>query len=501
MLRCRFWSFLSFQVPDPSEAFHADDVQLRGGHFSGNTDKKGIFMMVESQFRILLFACMCAFSWGIMVGESTAQEASVLPPLTLEQAVKTGLEKNPRMSASQFQLDASAARIKEALSGLYPRIDFNQSFVTTTNPAQAFSIKLNQEQITAQDFDPARLNNPPTTNNFASIFSLSMPLYDAGQIRAGVTQARLGHESATLSADRTRQEVIASVVVAYVGALTAKDQLKDIHQALETAGADEKIIRSRYENGLVVKSDLLRARVRIAGLEQERLTAESQVDVALAVLNAAMGAEIDHAYQLAPLEKRGPGPAGSLEEWLQKARDKRPDLKQLRSQEMIADEGVKRAKLAYLPSLHLTGSYEMDTEDFSNTANNYSVGLLLRFNLFSGFENEWRVHEALANLQQVKALIKQFELGVEVEMRRAFFQTQSAFERIKVAEAAVGQAEESLRIVRNRYENGLFTIVDLLDSETALQQARTQYLRSTHDYTVARAQLYLAAGIMDENFR
>jgi outer membrane protein len=458
-------------------------------------------MMIGSPLRLIVSVCVCAFSLGITVGESTAEETSGISPLTLEEAVKTGIEKNPRMSASQFQLDASAARIKEAVSGLYPRIDFNQSFVTTTNPAQAFSIKLNQEQITVQDFDPARLNDPPTTNNFASVFSLSLPLYDAGQIRAGITQARLGHESATLSADRTRQEVITGVVVAYVGALTAQDQLKDVRQALETAKANEKIIRSRYENGLVVKSDLLRAGVRIAGLEQERLNAESQVDVAMAFLNAAMGIQTDRAYHLVPLEKGRSLPPSSLEDWLHKAHDHRPDLKQLKSQEMIADEGVKKARLAYMPSLHLTGSYEMDTEDFSKTANNYTVGLLLRFNLFSGFENEWRVREAVANLQQVKAIIKQFELGIEVETKRAFFQTQSAFARIKVAEAALSQAEESLRIVRNRYENGLFTVVDLLDSETALQQARTHYLRSNHDYTIAMAQLYLAAGTMDENFR
>jgi outer membrane protein len=462
---------------------------------------KGFFKMMGSSLRIMLFVCVCGFSWSIMAGESAAREGTGLPPLTLEQAVRTGLEKNPRMSASQFQIDASAARISQAVSGLYPRIDFNQSFARTTNPAQAFSVKLNQEQITLQDFEPARLNDPSPTNNFASTFSLSMPLYDAGQIRTGVNQAKLGHESATLSGDRTRQEVITSVVVAYVGALTAQDYLKDIQQALETARANEKMIRSRYENGLVVKSDLLRAGVRIAGLEQERLNAQSQVDVAMAVLNATMGIEMDHVYQLVPLDKKRSLPLGSVEEWLRKALDHRPDLKRLKSQEMIADEEVRKAKMAYLPSLHVVGSYEMDTEDFSRTANNYTVGLLLRFNLFSGFENEWKVHEAFANLQQVKAVIKQFELGVEVETRRAFLQTQSAFERIKVAEAAVSQAEESLRIVRNRYENGLFTIVDLLDTETALQQARSHYLRSNYDYTVAVAQLYLAAGTMDENFQ
>ena len=244
--------------------------------------------MKGSRLRIVLVVCACVFSWGIIEGESAAGEASGLSPLTLEQAIKTGLEKNPRMSASQFQIDASAARISQALSGLYPRIDFNQSFARTTNPAQVFSMKLNQEQITLQDFDPARLNDPSPTNNFASIFSLSMPLFDAGQIRTGVNQAKLGHESATLSADRNRQEVITSVVVAYAGALTAQDYLKDILQTLETARANDKMIRSRYDNGLVVKSDLLRAGVRIAGLEQERLTAQSQVEVAMAVLNDSL---------------------------------------------------------------------------------------------------------------------------------------------------------------------------------------------------------------------
>jgi outer membrane protein TolC len=64
----------------------------------------------------------------------------------------------------------------------------------------------------------------------------------------------------------------------------------------------------------------------------------------------------------------------------------------------------------------------------------------------------------------------------------------------------VAQAEEGLRIVRNRYESGLFTIVNLLDAEVALQHARTNYFLSLHDFEVAMAQLNLAAGIIDETF-
>ncbi len=70
-----------------------------------------------------------------------------------------------------------------------------------------------------------------------------------------------------------------------------------------------------------------------------------------------------------------------------------------------------------------------------------------------------------------------------------------------MAHAAVAQAEEGLRIVRNRYESGLFTIVNLLDAEVALQQVRTNYFRSLHDFEIAMARLNLAAGIINEDFQ
>jgi outer membrane protein len=447
---------------------------------------------------VLLLVC---FQWCFTPRLAGASEVAGLPSLTLEKAIELGMEKNPRMTLARFQIDASTARIAQARSGLYPRIDFNESYVHTTNPAQAFSTKLNQEQIASQDFDPARLNNPSSIQNFASTLSLSMPIYDAGQIRGGVEQARLNHESASFSAERIRQEVITNIVVAFVGVWSAQDRLEVIHQSLETAKANEKMVRSRYENGLVVKSDQLRAEVRIAELEQERLSAQSQLDVAKVVLNASMGLDTGRLFQLARLDEKELRPPGSLDQWCLESLKNRPDIRQLQLQQTIVEEELKKARMAHLPSLYVTGSYEINSEDFNQTANNYTMGVLLRFNIFGGFGTESKIHEALANLEQMKARVRQFELAVEVDTRQAFSQAQSAYDRIKVAEAALNQAQEGLRIVRNRYENGLFTIVNLLDAETSLQQTKTNYLRSLHDYKAALAQLFLAAGMMSESFR
>ena len=102
---------------------------------------------------------------------------------------------------------------------------------------------------------------------------------------------------------------------------------------------------------------------------------------------------------------------------------------------------------------------------------------------------------------RVRSLRKSFELNVRVETQRAFYQAQSAWQSIAVARSAIAQAEESLRIVSNRYASGLLTIVDLLDAQIALQQVRVHLFTALHDYKVARIELALAAGIIDKNFK
>ena len=118
----------------------------------------------------------------------------------------------------------------------------------------------------------------------------------------------------------------------------------------------------------------------------------------------------------------------------------------------------------------------------------------MRLNLFSGNGITSRTDEALASLKQVQSIKRAMDLGVRVETQKAFLEAQSAWERIGVSQTAVTQAGEGLRIVNNRYKNGLLAIVSLLDSEVALQQARTRHFQAMHDYKVARIKLALAAG-------
>jgi outer membrane protein TolC len=144
------------------------------------------------------------------------------------------------------------------------------------------------------------------------------------------------------------------------------------------------------------------------------------------------------------------------------------------------------------------GNYEINNHYLaSNGQDSWSVGVILNFNLFSGGSDFARVAAAQANYQRAGALRERMASAIGLEVRDAFLALQTARERVAVAKDAVTYAEESLRIVQDRYDVGLTTIVELLDSETALTAARTNLTRTLYDATVGQARLDLSLGTLD----
>jgi outer membrane protein len=261
------------------------------------------------------------------------------------------------------------------------------------------------------------------------------------------------------------------------------------------------MITSRYNSGFIVKSDLLRANVHIADLEQQWLLSESQFKINEAILNTSMGSgEADPLNPVTPLNISSEI-SGTIDNWIGIALSKRPEMENLRLEEEIAKKEVEKSRAGHYPDLNLVGNYEINSEDFSDSADNYTIGAVMRVNLFSGNRITEETKAAKSLLKRVQEIQKSLELGIKVQVREAFLKAKCARKRIDVAKTAVDQAEEGLRIVKNRYNNGLLTIVDLLDAELARQQARTNYFKALHDYKVARVDLELSAGILDKDFK
>ena len=432
---------------------------------------------------------------------SAAWSASGTEAFTLQEAVAVALQNNPEIDMARRQFEAADAGVLQARSGLLPQVNVAETYNTTNSPLWAFGTKLNQGAIMASDFNPDRLNDPDAIANFNTALTLSWNLYDGGQSWIGLHQSKKAREVATLGLELSRQNVIARTAKAYVGALLAEENRRVVQQALETARAHAQVVENRYNSGLAVKSDLLRARVRIADLEQQLFDAESQVLVAQAMLKASMGRADDAVFTLAtPFQKCIPT-TDDLNWWIAKALEQRPDLRQLDLQADTARQEIRRARSGHMPRLALQGSYEINSEDFSDTADNYAIGAVLSLNLYSGQRISAQAAAAKAMAAKTDAMRQGAALQVRVAVQRAYYQAQSAWQRIAVAQDAVAQADEGLRIVANRYENGLLTLVTLLDAQVAMQQAQARHFKAMHDYKVARIDLALAGGIIDADFQ
>lgn len=441
--------------------------------------------------------------WGflMMSGLVAAAPAGGSEALSLSRAMTIALREHPAIAASQAGVEAAAEGIVRERAGFLPRLDASGSFRRTTHPPEVFASKLNQERFSAADFDIDRLNRPHAHSDFAASLSAAWTLYDGGRSWHGWQEARLGRQAADLVHERTRQAVIAEVIAAYAGWLLARDHLGVVEAALAAARAHARLAEERHAVGLSVKADLLRARVRAAELEQQRLDAESRLQTARAILAAAMGrrGEIpgepaDSLVHLSAASRYRD--AEPLDAWLVRAAARRPDLKEMALQEEMARERTKSARAGHLPQLELVGDVQVHSEDFDGSGEHYAVGAVVRLPLFAGLAVSSAVSEALARLRRIQAERRRIEDRAALEVRRAHHAFASAARREGVAAAAVAEAEEALRILSERYAAGLVTMADLLSAGAALQDAKRLLLQARHDLVLGRAELERAAGVL-----
>jgi len=134
---------------------------------------------------------------------------------------------------------------------------------------------------------------------------------------------------------------------------------------------------------------------------------------------------------------------------------------------------------------------------FGNGSNNWTAGAELQFDLFSGGQKAATVSRARASLDRMQALKQAAQDGILLEVRRAYYDYDTARQMLEVTRASIAQAEEGLRIVGNRYRAGMTTITDLLRAEDAARSARTNYWQAVYQHLVGYASLELATGSLN----
>lgn len=416
-------------------------------------------------------------------------------PVTLEQAVRLALERNPALRAAEQETAIAEAHLGQAKSSRMPRLDFSQGFTRGNNQVYVFGTLLTQRQFTAADFALSQLNAPRPLDNFQTRLDGQVMLFDFGRTRWRISGAKRAMTAAEFQTEQARQDLILRVIQAYSRVLVARQNLDAAREALRTAESGEQRVTALEKAGMVVTSDLLSAQVFRAQMKDRELRAGNALEIALLTMGRELGVGPEALRQPSEELAEPAAPATSLEEWESVALQERPALRAAELEQQAIAANRQLAKSEFGPRLAAFANIERDAEALGGPSGaNWTAGAKLEWNVFAGGARRYALAEAQARERQAENNLEWVRSGVRLEVRQAWLDTLAAAERAAAARDATGQARESLRIIQNRYEAGLVTITELLRAQAAQLEARSERLAALGDWQAARAQLERAAG-------
>jgi outer membrane protein TolC len=413
--------------------------------------------------------------------------------LTLPAAVELALQSNPRVKAVLSNREMMDAQVREARSGWWPLLQFSETFTRSNNPVFVFGSLLEQSRFGPENFAVDSLNNPDSLNNFRTAINLKWSVFDQMQSSARVAQARIGQEQADHQKQMVKQQVRFEVIRAYFGVLLAQQRKDVTEEAVKMGEADRKRIADFFESGLVVQSDLLSAEVQLAEFRQQQVQASGDLVTAHAFLNTVLGTPVQTLQRVSGQLIDKQFFLAETDELIRQALQNRPDYARAGSAVKSSEEGVRGAKGNYLPRVDVFSSYGISGKDLTSGSSDYAVGAGLTFNLFDSGRGA-RLDKARAAQSTAAAEHEHLANQVRLEVMQAYQDYVSAKERLNVAARIVTQAQEALRIVQDRYKEGLTTITEVLRAQTAYLRTRLNLISSRYDYYIGYARVLMATG-------
>lgn len=432
-----------------------------------------MFLNMKS-ISVLLFGFMLFF---------TTISAQDKIELSLDETLKLAGENNFDILSAEAEVDAMRADKSKSLSVFLPSITLSETFVRTNDPLNAFGLKLKQEIVSQFDFNPALLNDPDEINNFNTKAEIQQPLINIdgyfGRAAAGSGLSALKHKQ-----KRTENYISFMVKMSYYELILQRESLNVIEQSLEAAKANRKLIKDYYDEGLVTKADYLNTEVHVSNLESQRLEAINSAESANDQLLLLLGLEGDK--EIIPIDTLSKPSVVGIDYNRKEAVNNRSDI-QARLYRIESLKMMKKSNWSkFLPRLNAFGSYEFNDKNiFGTSAENWMVGLNLQWNVFNGFKNIAGIQKSSAEIKMAEAEYSKAKIEGIKDVEEAFRSMETAEKKLLLAETAVDQSDESLRIINDRYSKGLEKTSDLLNAETSASASKLTYLKSLFFYNVS----------------
>jgi outer membrane protein TolC len=450
------------------------DVFKRGGKSMSDRKKYSIF------FAILIFV----FFPRIVLSQGA---------LTLEESVDIALKNSWTLNIAREGTKGAVAQKREAFTGFLPT--FSTSYAYRRLNEEPYFRSPGIPPLPAGDWVMG------TKDNYNWIIEARQPIFAGGGILASYLASKIGEGVAYAEETAMYQDVIQEVKVAYFDILRAQRLLEAAAQSVKMLEAHRDVAQNYYKVGFIAKNDLLYAEVELANGRQALIKAQNAVALAKARFNTLLKRRIFEPVEVVDILEYKPLKQ-SLEECLNIARESRPELivSKLRAEQ--ASKAVRVAQSEFFPSLSLVGNYAKFGDDASVSGSRYQdaeswyVMAVANWNFWEWGRTKFRVDASRARENQALEMVKEINEQITLEIKNAYLLLQEAESQILVSEKVIEQAEENFRIAEERYKERVATSTEVLDAQTLLTRAKSQYANALGDYNINYARLQRAMGVI-----
>lgn len=406
--------------------------------------------------------------------------------MTLEQAVATALDENPRLRQAMARVGGASANVDVAYAPFLPRVGTSFRYSDFSAPV-----------LPGGAFVPASLSEGVRSFVLAEA-GVQWTIYDFGRTQGRYCQALDRERIEALALARARQTIAFEAAQAYFRLLAAEANLEVRDEALQRAVSVLDDTNARFANGDADREDVLRAEVEVAQIRQEIFGARQAIHDAESTLNVVLGRSAAEPVVIVPVD-REPAFDESFESCLETAANSRREIDMARRAVAESRHGLEAARGELLPKVYVRSS--LIGSDSSGSLNGWigGVGLHVDQWLYTGGAHRGEVRNREAQVSGSIAALQSMLDQVTLQVRVSYEAIDTDLASIRLGKTTISQASENLRLTGVKYNNGTATPTDMVDAQTALIRAESAYITAVYSYLIDLAQLQYAMG-NDQNW-
>lgn len=419
-------------------------------------------------------------------------EAGQPPPTySLEDCLQLALDRNPAILKAQRDIERTQGLIVTAKSTLYPQVSVNG-------------------EIEERDDDLFSQGTDPTVQRFRDYWTVQLQvvqsLYSGGVNRQQIAMAKLTHEAALIQLQATMNQVLQQVKLAVYALVIDQAQLDAQNLTIKLLKEEGRRQKDLFDAGRTTRFNVIRTQVSLGN--QQATLSVTQTDLTHQQIALSQLLNIVWSAKQSPFEppflvqaSLDCPPLGKInvEDFINLALERRPELQVLDRQIDIAQRQIKVDQAANIPRI---GAYLADqafrdqtVSSFNSSENAYAFGLLGSWDIFDGFSSRGQTITDTASLHTTEISRDQLRLQIESEVRESYARLVTANTTLQAQTDNQKLAEESLKLAQISAESGYATLLDVLQATVDLTAARTDLIRSRQLYLDAQADLEHAVSL------